>query len=272
MLRRWLVDSATQFEATAMIRYLVCALALLATCDRLFAADLGNYSEPPVGPSFSWTGLHLGVSGGFGFNADDPSYSYVNVPSDVIPRLPRSANLDADGGIIGGTVGYDKQYGQLVVGIEGDLSWTDFGENAIHNVPGDPNIGFPPLQFKTDYDMDWLSTVRARVGIALDRWLLYGTGGLAFGEVSLQSSVTVGQPAMGRLTGSEDATESGWTAGGGGALAVTDNVSLKAEALYYDLGQISSRSTSSADPQNSILITHQDVSGVIVRGGADYRF
>ena len=98
-------------------------------------------SEPS---QYSWTGFHLGISGGYGFNADDPSYSYENVPTDVLSLLHNTTHLDADGGLIGGSIGFDKQFGQFVLGIEGDISATDFGENAIHNLAGDPNIGFPP--------------------------------------------------------------------------------------------------------------------------------
>ena len=254
------------------LRILLAAIVgMLSTT--AFAADLLNYKPEPVMapvPTFDWTGFHAGISGGYGFNADDPSYSFTNVPPDVIPLLPKSANLDADGGLVGGTLGFDKQFGQVVLGIEGDWSWTGFGENAIHNVAGDPNIGFPDIKFRTDYEMDWLSTVRGRLGVAFDRWLLYGTAGVAFAKVSLDTSVTVGDPPMGQLTGSEDATKSGWTAGGGGAVAITPHISLKAEALYYDLGNITVRST---DPRDEVvLFTDQDVNGVIARGGIDYRF
>ena len=75
--------------------------------------------------------------------------------------------------------------------------------------------------------------------------MLYGTAGLAFAEVSLNSSVAVGEPVMGVLAGSKEDTKTGWTAGGGGALAITDHLAVKAEALYYDLGHISIQSTSS---------------------------
>ena len=172
------------------------AAALVCVTTASFAADLVSY--PPVSePSqYSWTGFHLGISG-YGFNADDPSYSYQNVPSDVLSLLPSAAHIDADGGLIGGTIGFDKQFGQIVLGIEGDLSATDFGENAIHNVAGDPSIGFPPIEFRTDYEMDWLSTVRGRVGVAFDQWLLYGTAGVAFAKVSLDTAVTIGDPPMG---------------------------------------------------------------------------
>ena len=252
-----------------MNRLLAGAATLALVCNPAFAADLSDYSAPVL-DAFSWSGFHVGVSGGFGFNEDDPRYSYLNVPPDVISLLPKSADLDADGGLVGGTVGFDKQFGQVVLGIEGDLSWTGFGENAIHNVAGDPSIEFPPIKFRTDYQMDWLSTVRGRVGVAFDRWMLYGTAGVAFAKVSLDTTVTVGDPPMGQLTGAEDTTKSGWTAGGGGAVAITPHISLKAEALYYDLGNVTVRST---DPRDDVvLFTDQDVSGVIARGGIDYRF
>ena len=253
-----------------MFKRFLSAAALVSASTASFAADLVSY--PPVSESsqYSWTGFHLGISGGYGFNADDPSYSYENVPSDVLSLLPNAAHLDADGGLIGGTVGFDKQFGQFVLGIEGDMSATDFGDKAIHNVAGDPNIGFPPLKFRADYEMDWFSTIRGRAGVAFDRWLLYGTAGVAFAKVSLDSSVTVGNPPLGQLTGSEDTTKSGWTAGGGGAVAITPHISLKAEALYYDLGDITARSTN--PQQDLVLFTDQDVNGVIARGGIDYRF
>lgn len=256
-----------------MTRRILAAAIVAMLSTTASAADLLNHEPEPVMaavPTFDWTGFHLGISGGYGFNADNPSYSYQNVPADVLSLLPNAAHLDADGGLIGGTIGFDKQFGQVVLGIEGDLSATDFGENAVHNVAGDPTIGFPPIKFRTDYEMDWLSTVRGRVGVAFDRWLLYGTAGVAFAKVSLDTSVTVGDPPMGQLTGSEDTTKSGWTAGGGGAVAITPHISLKAEALYYDLGDITVRST---NPQQDVVhFTDQDVNGVIARGGIDYRF
>jgi len=257
-----------------MVRFLVgVTLALLSTT--AFAADLVNYGPPPAPPistALDWTGFHVGVSGGFGFNNGDPAYSYVNVPSQIVPLLPKSANLDADGGIVGGTVGFDKQFGQFVLGVEGDMSWTDFGGDATHIRPSIPSIGLPSLKFQTDYQMDWLSTVRGRAGITFDQWMLYGTGGLAIGNVSMKSSVTVAAPANGELVGSDDKTKTGWTAGGGAAFALTDHVTLKAEGLYYDLGHISTHSTDPKDPQNSALVTDQDINGAIVRGGLDYKF
>jgi outer membrane immunogenic protein len=258
-----------------MIRALSVAATLVLISNASFAADLLNYSPPPaspISPAFSWTGFHIGVSGGYGFNADDPGYSFINVPPQIISLLPKSASLDADGALVGGAVGFDKQFGQFVLGVEGDMSWTDFGGDATHIRPSIPSIQLPSLKFETDYHMDWLSTVRGRAGITFDQWMLYGTGGLALANVSLKSSVTLAAPANGELVGSDDKTKTGWTAGGGAAFALTDHISLKAEGLYYDLGHISVHSTDPRDPQGSVLVTNQDINGVIARGGVDYRF
>jgi len=96
-----------------MMRPIVAAVAAMFVCNSAFAADLVNYSAPSAPSAYDWTGFHLGISGGYGFNADDPSYSYKNVPSDVRSLLPNATHLDADGGLIGGTIGYDKQFGPV---------------------------------------------------------------------------------------------------------------------------------------------------------------
>jgi outer membrane immunogenic protein len=164
-----------------MIRTIFGTTLILCVSHPVLAADLLPYRDPTptVSSAFNWTGLHVGVSGGWGFNAGDPAYSYINVPSQIVPLLPKSANLDADGGIVGGTVGYDKQFGQFLLGVEGDMSWTDFGGDATHIRPSIPNIQLLSLKFQTDYQMDWLSTVRGRAGITFDQWMLYGTGGFS---------------------------------------------------------------------------------------------
>jgi hypothetical protein len=89
--------------------------------------------------------------------------------------------------------------------------------------------------------MDWLSTVRGRAGVAFDRWLLYGTAGLAFAKVSLDSSVTVGNPPMGALTGSEDRTKMGmdcWRRG---------RCFYHASPMAYGRGSITTWATSPSD-------------------------
>ena len=80
--------------------------------------------------------------------------------------------------------------------------------------------------------------MRGRIGLPFDGLLIYGTGGLAFANVSMNTTVTVGEPPLGALGGASEETKVGWTLGGGSEYAVTDHVTIKAEALYFDLGSV----------------------------------
>jgi outer membrane immunogenic protein len=72
------------------------------------------------------------------------------------------------------------------------------------------------------------------------------------------------------LAGSTDDTKVGWTVGGGAELAIADHFILKAEALYFDLGDVS---VSATNPQTTISVdAEKKITGVIARGGIDYRF
>ena len=120
-----------------MARPFAAAVAALFFADSVFAADLVNYSAPSAPSPCDWTGFYLGVSGGFGFNPDDPSYSYRNVSAVMCsPASQRPTHLDADGGHGRSTIGFNDQSRSLVLGIEGDISGTDFGENPDHHVAG----------------------------------------------------------------------------------------------------------------------------------------
>ena len=212
-----------------------------------------------LAPDFDWTGLHIGINGGYAFDGPDADYSYTNVAPSIIALLPGSAGLSSNGALFGGSVGYDMQMSGVVLGLEGDISWTNFGDNGSILVPANPAIGMPPIAFATNYQMDWLSTLRGRIGIPFGDVLIYGTGGLALADVSMNTKVTVGNPPLGSLVGSTNKTKVGWTLGGGGEYAVTDHVTVKAEALYFDLGSIS---LNAANPSfSSSLDVDQKVAG-----------
>jgi outer membrane immunogenic protein len=174
----------------------------------------------------------------------------------------------SNGGLVGGEIGYDVQTGGWVVGVEGDFSWTNFGDIVTAVIPNDPSTGRPQLTFATNYQMNWISTIRGRVGIPFDHFLIYGTGGLAFADVSMNQTVTVG--TFGQLAGSTDNTKAGWTLGGGAEYALCDNITLKTEALWLDLGSASLRAT---NPQfDGALDVRQQIQGVIARAGIGYKF
>jgi opacity protein-like surface antigen len=72
----------------------------------------------------------------------------------------------------------------------------------------------------------WLATARGHAGYAFDRFLVYGAGGAAFGNVQANFS---NDPIS-------SATKAGWTVGAGVEVAVAPHWSAKAEYLFVDLG------------------------------------
>jgi outer membrane immunogenic protein len=130
--------------------------------------------------------------------------------------------------------------------------------------------------------LDWLATVRGRAGFTFGRALLFATGGVAFGEV--ENRITVGMPnppAFFPPTHMPYApapwlkrdTEWGWVVGGGIEYAVTDNISLKGEYLYYDLGKRTVRASDPSifDPSEYVNYAFRN-NGNIARFGANFRF
>lgn len=178
------------------------AAALLVGVGGATAADI--YSPPPVAeviynpaPAFSWTGGYMG--GLLGYEWGDAKVRNGG-PS-----------LNPDGWMGGVFGGYNFQTGGMfVAGLEGDFTFS--GASASKN--------------GVSVDNNWNATLRARAGIAVDRFLMYGTGGLAVGNISVKV------PGAGSDTG----THAGWTIGGGIEAAFTNNIIGRLEYRYTDYG------------------------------------
>ena len=125
---------------------------------------------------------------------------------------------DTDGFIGGGQIGYNYQMGQFVLGLEADLQAADLstGSNAF----GD--------RVKTDY----FGTVRARVGVAFDRFLPYITAGWAYGNVKSSFS-----DLAGNIYSNDKSHTGGYAVGAGLEYAVTNNIIAGVEYMYVDLGE-----------------------------------
>lgn len=139
----------------------------------------------------------------------------------------------------------------LVLGVAIDGLWSD--------VNGDKGLGGG---FKAEHETRALYSGRAIIGVPVDNFLFYATGGLAAG----QGKVTVSGPG-GSLSG--DADHVGWVAGAGVEWAYAPNWSLKAEYRYYDLG----KSTYAADLGGGIKLG-VDVKDTVSTGliGIAYRY
>jgi len=227
-------------------RFLLSTTALLAVAGSGLAADLPYREPPPVYtppvPIFTWTGVYLGGQLGYGWGAD--SFT-VFAPASAFYGQKFTPN-----GIVGGAhVGYNLQLSQIVLGLEGDVEGT--GYNTAFN-SGVITLGTRlPVQ----------GSIRARLGFALDRVLLYATGGVAFTGFTHTYSSFLGYDTV-------NSAHAGWTVGGGLEYAVTNNWSVRAEYRYSDFGTFNENPFNSAP--GSFVQHHETENEVLA--GFSYKF
>ena len=218
------------------------ATAVLCLSMPAFAADLPARitKAPPavVSPAYNWSGFYVGVTAGYTFGEDDnistSGQALANINNVAGGARPGFVHHERDGFIGGGQMGYNWQVGpNWVFGLETDISYVDVRRNTtVVTAPLPPGVGSLNNTFRTR--MDYLGTVRGRVGYAWDKTLLYATGGLAYADI--ENTVNFFGPA-GQLqfTGSDRRTEVGYTVGAGIEHAFAPNWTVKAEYLFYDL-------------------------------------
>jgi len=200
-----------------MIRSAIVMSAVLALTASASAADLGwnGGGAPASAPMFSstsvadWNGFYAGVSGG---------YLWGNTA--VSPAIANTNN-NSSGWTAGGQLGFNMDMGGFVVGAEADLQWANLAYN-------EPLAGGGTFESK----LDMFGTARARAGGTFGQVMPYVTLGAAFGRGTSQT-------ISNNTTTSQNATHFGWTAGVGIEAKATDNLSVKAEYLYVDLGNAS---------------------------------
>jgi outer membrane immunogenic protein len=189
------------------------------------------YYKAPVVAAYNWSGFYIGLNGGGGFGRS---------------AWDRTGGFNISDGLVGGTVGYNYQFGQAVAGIEGDIDWAD--------INGTTTTGCA-LGCKTSDH--WLSTVRGRLGYAADRFMPFITGGAAFGDIRASTPGFAGATS----------DKVGWTLGAGLEFAITGNWTAKAEYLYVDLGKFNCGVSCGAVVTDNVSFTTN-----LVRAGVNYRF
>lgn len=250
---------------------LLASVAAVAISASAQAADLPvsvPAAIPQAAPVYNWTGFYVGANAGYSWMNGDARYT--GGPGAALNFLPGGYGIEADGFIGGGQLGFNYQINQFVVGLEADIQYTDLegGTSVTTGFPG----GFTTLGRATT-GLDWLGTVRGRVGFAVDRVLVYGTGGLAFGEVNVSGFTTDNSIAPLSYAGARSDTRTGWTAGAGVEWAFMPNFTVKLEYLYYDLGDVNlTLNPTSAAAAGSFLTQNHEIDGHVVRAGVNFRF
>jgi outer membrane immunogenic protein len=189
------------------------ATALLATVvgaslmSSAYAADLIIEEPVEVGvveASGNWDGVFIGVFGGYGWGTVTDDINNILNPS-----------MDIDGWLLGVAAGANFTLTDgIVAGIVGDIAWADISGGI------DPFDG-------VEYSINWLGSVRGKLGFDGGSFLPYLTGGLAFANAD--------ETNHGGL-GPNNVTHIGWTVGAGVEVAVSDNLSVDLLYRYSDYG------------------------------------
>jgi len=267
------------------------ALAGIAVAGSALAADLPRRAAPPPVftpvPVFTWTGFYAGFNAGYGFgtgsNSNAPTVIGVNGASTLVPPGTTAViafnNRDNNEGFVGGgQIGYNYQFtpgSGVVVGIEADAQYVDFGRNRNQFLVANSVAGINGVAAQQVFNpnglsgLDYFGTVRGRLGYAFDRTLVYGTGGFAYGSG--------GGREFGTGVSSND-FQTGWAAGGGIEYALpTDSflnffkssaVTLKVEGLYVNLDRGSNRSNGAFAVNNAGALVTTASPGVVLVSGA----
>jgi outer membrane immunogenic protein len=159
-----------------------------------------------VPPSYDWSGVYVGVSGGWGWG--NAKWTLPTTASGSVPD---------NGGVVGGTLGANFQTGPFVFGVEGDWDYSGINTGTTQSICN--------LTSNCQTGNNWLSTIRGRGGYAVDRVFVYLTAGGAFANI---------QTALNGVVTTR--TQAGWTGGLGVEAAFAQNWTAKVEWLYVNLG------------------------------------
>lgn len=210
--------------------------SVLALSSGAFAADAIVEPAPDV---FSWTGGYIGVFGGITAGDRDYSVDLDGIDDGEIPGgeveieavgdSDIGASISNSGGLAGLVVGYDYQFNNFVIGGYADIAYS--GDRAEISLDAD-GIG----SIDVSSNLDYLGTVQARAGVAVDRALLYAHGGFAYGQMSYDIDLDAGGLGSADLD-LDDQDKTGYVVGAGVEYAFTNNVSFQTEYSFVDLGE-----------------------------------
>ncbi|MDB5645708.1 MAG: hypothetical protein JWQ05_1377 [Methylobacterium sp.] len=260
------------------VRSALLALPLLGLSAAAVAADLPRESQPlsAAPPSFTWAGFYAGVFFGYG-SLDESGTRRCSDPQGgaACASFPaRAPGARADDLSAGSEIGYNLPVlpgSGLLIGAAADYQSTrlrGYGESEgfLPVVPNGPPVA---ATYHLGQRLDGLGTLRGKIGYAFDRLFVYGTGGLAYGQVRIDVDTAFGGDAI-QARGLNGGFRLGYAAGAGAEYAISPHLSVKAEGLYYDLGErtVFDRATLGGSLYGGTIATH----GFLARAGLNYRF
>jgi outer membrane immunogenic protein len=252
-------------------------------------------------PEYNWSGWYIGGTAGWGWRHENtyPSQSYyeslgANFAGGAgYGGTSGSGASKHDGFTASVDFGYNIQFQKLVFGIDYEFLYANvanspsYGQSSFSQGSG----RFPTIYTALNYDTadgdsnKWYGVLRGKVGVALDRFFPYVTGGAAYRlsysttdpTVITYTYDTTTRPATyisstRTYSGINSANAWGWVLGGGIEYAVTDPLLLRVEYLHFDFGEDTYLDPVASALTNSIVTLGFKRTIDLVRFGVSYRF
>jgi opacity protein-like surface antigen len=223
-------------------------------------------AQPRAAKAYDWTGVYGGFDGGYGWAESS------GILTDATANPLDPYNLGVRGPFAGALVGGNYQFNHFVVGAEADFQWGNLAANSqADSSYTTPAGSLPGGPFAISTTIKEFDSVRGRLGYAFDRFLIYGTGGWAWGNATtgyaLLGQLPFGVPGVSPGIFVNNADRSGWTAGAGLDYAFSKNVFGRIEYRYTDLGTTSFLSAPTNSGESGNKVTMNDI-----RVGIAYKF
>ena len=237
----------------------------------------------PAPTTSNWTGFYVGGYVGAGWNRATADTTTVYSPTGYfattsVPAINTTGHrqIKPKSFTGGGTVGYNYQTGNWVIGAEADFG-ASTGSQTVSGTTIYPCCSPTAFTISQSLKTRWLFTARPRFGYAYGKALFYVTGGLSLTDLNYQAIFT-DTFATAKENGGVKKTKAGWNGGGGVEYDLGNKWSLKGEYLYSSFGRVTATSTNltAFSPSQSFptnVFTHSIyLKENALRFGVNYRF
>ena len=214
-------------------------------------------------PPTNWSGFYVGGNFGGGWGSVNSYYdvteTFLLFNTIADPAVSGSQGIS---GVLGGVqAGYNFQTGNWVFGLVTDFEVSGLASEAVVGVPVvlDPDSAILSSTVTDDHivQLPWFGTLRGSLGVTpANNWLLYATGGLAYGEIYESNTLYSPFALAAAAAGSHDLIRAGWTVGGGIAMALSSQWSAQLQYLYLDFGCFSDTAVSSDGFASATINSH----------------